>query len=82
MVPRVRNPASRLRRFGTAFLAALGFGCFGFPASAGGPLGAQGTCIQTSDYGVDLFQGPVFASTRITGARDYFAWSIGAGVLH
>jgi hypothetical protein len=80
-------------------LAALGFGCLSRPAYAGGPLGPQGSRIQTSNYGVDLFQGPVFASTRITGiagaftaiaegpgaidgARDYFAWSVGAGVLH
>ena len=35
-------------------------------AHAGGPLGAQGTRIQTSRYTVDLFQGPVLATTRIT----------------
>lgn len=35
-------------------------------AHAGGPLGAQGSRIQTSQYTVDLFQGPVLATTRIT----------------
>lgn len=35
-------------------------------ARAGGPLGPQGTRIGTSGYGVDLFQGPVLANTRIT----------------
>jgi hypothetical protein len=35
-------------------------------ALAGGPLGPQGSRIGTSDYSVDLFQGPVLATTRIT----------------
>ena len=35
-------------------------------ARAGGPLGPQGSRIQTSGYTVDLFQGPVLATTRIT----------------
>jgi hypothetical protein len=35
-------------------------------ASAGGPLGPQGAPIQTSDYSLDLFQGPVLASARVT----------------
>lgn len=35
-------------------------------AHAGGPLGPNGTPIQTSDYGIDLFQGPVLASSRVT----------------
>ncbi len=36
-------------------------------AHAGGPLGPQGSRIGTSTYGVDLFQGPVLATTRIIG---------------
>lgn len=36
-------------------------------AFAGGPLGAQGSPIQTSNYTLDLFQGPVLASSRVTG---------------
>ena len=36
-------------------------------ARASGPLGPQGTAITTSDYTVDLFQGPLTASNRVTG---------------
>lgn len=42
-------------------------GLFAFDASAAGPLGAQGSRIGTSKYNVDLYQGPVLATTRITG---------------
>ncbi len=35
-------------------------------AHAGGALGPQGSRINTSQYSVDLFQGPVLASSRIT----------------
>lgn len=35
-------------------------------ADAAGPLGPNGSPIQTSDYGIDLFQGPVLASSRVT----------------
>jgi hypothetical protein len=54
--------------------ALLGFTLFlgVLEGRAGGPLGPQGSRIQTSDYGVDLFQGPVFASTRITGIAGAF----------
>jgi hypothetical protein len=31
------------------------------------PLGPDGSRIQTHDYSVDLFQGPVLASSRVTG---------------
>jgi hypothetical protein len=34
---------------------------------AGGPLGPQGAPIRTSNYTLDLFQGPVLASSRVTG---------------
>jgi hypothetical protein len=36
-------------------------------AAAGGALGPNGTEIQTSNYALDLFHGPVFAGTRVTG---------------
>lgn len=36
-------------------------------ASAGGPLGPQGSPIRTSQYKIDLFQGPLLASSRIMG---------------
>lgn len=35
-------------------------------AHAGGPLGPRGSQLQTSDYTLDLFQGPVLASSRVT----------------
>src|SRR5688572_18482420 len=34
-------------------------------ANADGPLGGPGSPITTSQYNVDLFQGPVLATTRI-----------------
>src|SRR5687768_10280610 len=42
------------------------------PAGAAGPLGPEGTPIRTSAYGVDFFQGPVLATTRITGLAGAF----------
>jgi hypothetical protein len=41
-------------------------------AFAGGPLGSEGERIETSAYGVDLYQGPVLASTRITALGGAF----------
>lgn len=35
-------------------------------ALANGPLGKQGTPINTSNYSIDLFEGPVLASSRVT----------------
>ncbi|HEY0465377.1 MAG TPA: hypothetical protein VGC79_14280, partial [Polyangiaceae bacterium] len=35
-------------------------------ASAGRPIGANGQPIRTSDYSLDLFQGPLFAGSRVT----------------
>lgn len=37
------------------------------PVWAGGPLEDNGSAIQTSQYSVDLFQGPVLSGTRVTG---------------
>jgi len=37
------------------------------PAEAAGPLGRQGAPLDTSRYTVDLFQGPLAASNRVTG---------------
>jgi len=43
-------------------------------AAAGGALGSNGAQIQTSNYALDLFHGPVFAGTRVTGlAGSYVA---------
>jgi hypothetical protein len=55
-----------------ALLLGLAVICVGLPAWAGGPLGPQGSRIETSNYGVDLFQGPVLASTRITSLAGSF----------
>ena len=45
--------------------------CFGLSAArnaaAGGPISANGTDITTSNYALDLFHGPVFAGSRVTG---------------
>ena len=48
-------------------------------AHAAGPLGAQGSPINTSQYTVDLFQGPILASARITGLAGAYA-PVGEGV--
>jgi hypothetical protein len=40
---------------------------------AGGPLGPQGAPIQTSGYTLDLFQGPVLASSRVTAMGGAYA---------
>lgn len=48
-------------------LVALGVLSLGSFARASGPLGPQGSAIGTSAYAIDFFQGPVLASTRITG---------------
>lgn len=43
-------------------------------ASAGGPIGANGQPVTTSEYSLDLFQGPLFAGSRVTGlAGSYVA---------
>jgi hypothetical protein len=49
---------------------------FAPPSRAGGPIGANGTPIQTSEYAIDLYSGPVFAGSRMTGlAGAYIAIS-------
>jgi hypothetical protein len=66
-------------RFATRIKSATRSGVFAFISSslavaawtqqarAAGPIGANGTPIKTSDYALDLYQGPLFAGTRITG---------------
>jgi len=58
---------SRANRAALRGLAALGALSVTVAAQASGPLGPEGSRIATSDYGVDLFQGPVLSSTRIVG---------------
>lgn len=43
------------------------------------PLGAPGTPITTSDYTIDLYEGPVLANTRVTGLGGAFV-AIAQGV--
>lgn len=48
-------------------------------AAAAGPLGANGQKITTSQYGIDLFQGPIYAGSRVTamgGAYVAVAWDV------
>ena len=42
-------------------------------AHAAGTLSAQGTPIQTSNYSLDLFQGPTLASSRVTAMGGAYA---------
>jgi hypothetical protein len=51
------------------WLLAVALGRSGWAA---GPLGPEGAPIQTSAYGVDLYQGPVLGTTRITGLAGAF----------
>jgi hypothetical protein len=55
-----------LRHF-AAPLALAGFVLWSAPCRAGGPLGPNGSAITTSDYAIDMFQGPIFAGSRVTG---------------
>jgi len=48
-------------------------------SDAAGPLPAQDEPIRTSSYAVDLFQGPVLASSRVTGLSGAYA-AIAEGV--
>jgi len=49
-------------------LAALAVGvAWTATAHAGGPIAANGQPIATSEYALDLFQGPIFAGSRVTG---------------
>lgn len=50
-----------------ASLVALSFFTWTAQSKAGGTLGPNGSQIQTSEYALDLFQGPVFAGSRVTG---------------
>jgi hypothetical protein len=57
-----------------AALAALALLTWAGRADAGGPVGENGTAITTSNYALDLFHGPVFAGSRVTGlAGSYVA---------
>jgi hypothetical protein len=61
---RPRRPLGRRARFARA--AVLLCAC-SFSSGALAQLGKDGSRIQTNDYAIDLFQGPVIASTRVMG---------------
>ena len=51
-------------------------------AWAGGPLGEQGAAITTSSYTLDLFQGPLIGSSRVTAmAGAVVALAAGADIM-
>ncbi len=54
-------------RAGAPALIALSLLGYSKHARAGGPLSTNGSPIQTSEYAIDMFHGPVFAGSRVTG---------------
>jgi hypothetical protein len=58
---------------------ALGLGTFFAATRAGAELPADGEPIRTNRYSIDLYQGPVLASTRVTGLAGAFV-AIAEGV--
>src|SRR5690348_7119802 len=54
-------------RLAAAAGALLGALAWSAAARASGPIGPNGAPIKTSDYALDLFQGPIFAGSRVTG---------------
>ncbi len=53
---------------GAVLSSCLGFAVGSLPGGAQAQsLGANGSRIQTNDYSIDLYQGPVLASTRVIG---------------
>jgi len=62
----MQHAGSRRKARFAALLALAGF-AGAASARASGPLGPNGATIATSDYAIDLYQGPVFAGTRVTG---------------
>ncbi|MEZ4233851.1 MAG: hypothetical protein R3B89_32050 [Polyangiaceae bacterium] len=63
MRPGAGSPA----RLAVAFASGIGLCAWQTPSLAAGPLGDEGSEIQTSEYTVDLYQGPVTASSRVIG---------------
>ena len=54
-------------KYAATGLALLGVLAWVKPCAAAGPVGANGAPITTSDYAIDMFQGPIFAGSRVTG---------------
>lgn len=62
-----RSVSKKARALAVAgFVVCLALGAGG-EARASGPLGPQGSVIGTSAYDLEAFQGPILASSRITG---------------
>lgn len=75
-----------LARKSTAHLAAVAVAfsivAITSEAAAGGPLGKQGAPITTSSYTIDLFQGPLIGSSRVTAmAGAVVAIAAGADIM-
>lgn len=67
--PRHRAAAARPRWLARVAAAAAGCGALfaTLNARAAGPLGPNGAPIETSDFGLDVFTGPVLGGSRMTG---------------
>src|SRR5689334_15076350 len=61
----VELPKSLVRVLGACSVALAAVLISGH-ASAGGPIAENGKAITTSEYSLDLFQGPLFAGSRVT----------------
>lgn len=56
-----------------AYAAALALGLAAAPAPAAGKLGEDGARITTSEYTIDLYEGPVLAGARVIGLGGAYA---------
>jgi hypothetical protein len=66
-------------RLRLSLVAGVGVALLPFAARAAGPLGPEDSLITTSEYRVDLTQGPVLAGTRVLGLAGAFV-AIAEGV--
>jgi hypothetical protein len=69
MAPAPSTPQRAL----AACAAALGLGLLSPPAAAAGKLGKDGAPIETSEYTIDLYEGPVLAGARVIGLGGAYA---------
>src|SRR6187551_356782 len=73
------HAATRRCRAAASLALILACASFSGVARANGPIGRNGDAIKTSRYSIDLFQGPVFAGSRVTslgGAYVAIAWDV------
>src|SRR3954467_14604364 len=64
--PAGRAMTKPTRNSGKPVLVALSVLFSAAPVVAAGELGQNGSAITTSSYSLDLFQGPIFAGSRVT----------------